>query len=243
MTRLPFRRAALLTLAASLALAACSEPAEPADGASETAAPAQPASGEITAPAGEYRLDKAHASLVFQLSHIGFSNYTGNFSNFDATLHFDPNAPETMSVTATVDVRSLTIPAPPEGFHDTLMGPDWFGAADHPQMTFRSTKVTQTGPRTASVEGELTMLGATAPVTLEVEFMGGYPGYPPYDPNARIGFSAHGTLKRSAFGFTQGLPAEGTTMGVGDLVSVEFDGEFSGPPAPEPAAADAPAEQ
>lgn len=229
MTRSPLRRAAaLLTLSASLALAACSEPAAPAG-------TAQAAPEDITAPAGEYRLDKSHASLVFQVNHIGFSNYTGMFSNFDATLRFDPAAPETMSVTASVDVSSLVIPSPPEGFHAELMGPDWFGAADHPQITFRSTKVTQTGPRTATVDGELTMLGASAPVSLEAAFIGGYPGYPPYDPNARIGFSAHGTLKRSDFGFTQGLPPEGTTMGVGDLVSVEFDGEFSGPPAPEPA--------
>lgn len=212
-----------------LVLAACSGPAQ---NAAETA-PVDAAPDEITVPAGAYTLDKSHASLVFQVNHIGFSNYTGLFSDFDAALQFDPQAPETMSVEAVIDVSSLVIPAPPEGFRETLMGPDWFKAADHPQMTFRSTKVTQTGPRTATVEGELTMLGATAPVTLEAEFIGGYPGYPPYDPNARIGFSAHGTLARSDFGFTQGLPPEGTTMGVGDLVSFEFDGEFSGPPTPE----------
>lgn len=231
MTLSSLRCAAVLPL---IALAACSGPAEPAAEAAQPPA-GQTAPGDITAPAGEYRLDKSHASLVFQVNHIGFSNYTGMFSNFDATLQFDPAAPETMSVTASVDVSSLVIPSPPEGFHAELMGPDWFAAAEHPRITFRSTKVTQTGPRTATVEGELTMLGATAPVSLKAEFIGGYPGYPPYDPNARIGFSAHGALKRSAFGFTQGLPPEGTTMGVGDLVSVEFDGEFSGPPAPDPA--------
>ena len=222
--------------ASLLVLAACSGPADDAAEVGAAPAPAaavEAAPDEITAPAGEYVLDKSHASLVFQVNHIRFSNYTGLFSDFDATLQFDPQAPETMSVEAVIDVSSLIIPTPPEGFHDTLMGPDWFGERDHPQMIFRSTKVTQTGPRTATVEGELTMLGATAPVTMEAELIGGYPGYPPYDPNARIGFSAHGTLIRSDFGFTQGLPPEGSNMGVGDLVSFEFDGEFSGPPAPE----------
>ncbi len=209
-----------------VALAACAGPAD--DTVSDATAPQ-----EITAPAGEYRLDKTHASLVFRVDHLGFSMYTGQFADYDATLQFDPEAPETMSVEATVTVPSLTIPSPPEGFLDELLGPDWFEADAHPRITFRSTKVTQTGPRSATVEGELEMLGVTAPVTMEAEFIGGYQGYPPYDPNARIGFSAHGTLNRSDFGFTQGLPPEGSSMGVGDAVSFRIDAEFSGPPAPE----------
>ncbi|WP_428407267.1 YceI family protein [Hyphococcus sp.] len=207
--------------------AACGKPAE----APQAAQPKQ----EITAPAGEYRLDKSHASLVFQIDHLGFSMYTASFSDFGATLEFNPEDPESMSVSASIKVPSLTIPAPPEGFHEELMGPDWFNARAHPGMSFRSTNVTLTGDRIATVEGELKMLGATAPVTMEAEFIGGYAGYPPYDPNARIGFSAHGTLRRSDFGFTHGLPPEGTTMGVGDLVSFEINAEFTGPPAPAPA--------
>lgn len=222
------RAASLLAASAALALAACGRNADAPE-----ASGAPPA--DIIAPAGEYRLDKSHASLVFQVNHIGFSYYTANFGDFDATLQFDPAAPETMSVEAGVNVASLAIPTPPEGFHAELMGADWFRTADFPRMTFRSTKVTQTGPRTARVDGELTMLGQTAPVSMDAEFIGGYAGYPPYDPNARIGFSAHGTLNRSDFGFTHGLPPEGSAMGVGDEVSFEINAEFSGPPAPEPA--------
>ncbi|PQA88816.1 polyisoprenoid-binding protein [Marinicaulis flavus] len=218
-----------------LSLAACGGPADDtapakqaADAPSASEAPAQ----AITAPAGEYRLDKSHANLVFRVDHLGFSHYTGIFADYDATLQFDPAAPENMSVEAVIMAPSLTVPAPPEGFHATLLGPDWFDADEYPQITFRSTKVTQTGPRKATVEGELTMLGVTAPVSMEAEFIGGYAGYPPYDPNARIGFSAHGILSRSDFGFTQGLPPEGSTMGVGDAVSFQIDAEFTGPPTP-----------
>lgn len=220
-----------LTGLSVFALAACGAPDAAPNTTPNTAIDAAPES-KIAAPAGEYRLDKAHASLVFQIDHLGFSNYTGGFADFNATLHFDPQAPENMNVEATVNVSSLMIPTPPDGFHATLMGPDWFNAAAFPQMTFRSVSVTQTGPRSATVAGELTMLGASAPATLEAEFIGGYPGYPPYDPNARIGFSAHGTLMRSDFGFTQGLPPEGSSMGVGDAVSFEINAEFTGPPAP-----------
>ena len=84
-----------------LALAACA-PREDA-AAPETAAAPQPAAAapddatpgpvvpvETPSPAGTYRLDKSHASLVFKVDHIGFSNYTGQFRAFDATLTFDP---------------------------------------------------------------------------------------------------------------------------------------------------------
>ena len=66
-------------------------------------------------------------------------------------------------------------------------------------------------------------------MTLEVTYNGGYVGHP-MDPNARIGFSAKGAFKRSDFGIAYGVPAPGTTMGVGDEVQVEIEAEFSGPP-------------
>lgn len=195
-----------------------------------TASPA-----ETTAPAGEYRLDKYHASLVWRADHLGYSFYTGSFSDFDVTMQFDPENPEAMSVTAEIDVASLSIPTPPEGFFDELMGPDWFQADAFPKIAYRSTGVTQTGPDTARVDGEMTFLGQTAPVSLNVTFNGGYEGFHPLDPQGRIGFSAEGSLKRSAFGMTYGLPPEGSNMGVGDEVTFRFDGELLGPPLPEEA--------
>lgn len=50
------------------------------------------------------------------------------------------------------------------------------------------------------------------------------------DPHARIGFSAHGSLKRSEFGIANGIPQPGSSMGVGDNVEVIIEAEFSGPP-------------
>jgi polyisoprenoid-binding protein YceI len=109
-------------------------------------APAPEAVAVVTdAPAGEYRLDRAHADLTFRVDHIGYSTYTGRFSDFDATLRFEPANPEAMSLQAAVNVSSLTLPAPPEGFTEAMLGPQWFDAAQFPTMTFRSTSVRQTG--------------------------------------------------------------------------------------------------
>jgi polyisoprenoid-binding protein YceI len=210
-----------IAIAALVLLSACAQPA------TETS----PVETAVVhdAPAGDYRLDAAHADLSFRVNHIGFSMYTARFARWDATLQFDPANPEAMNVSAAIDVSSLTLPSPPAGFTEEMLGPNWFDAAQFPQMTFQSTAVEQTGPNTARLTGDLTLRGITKPVTLDVRFNGGYAGHP-MDPNGRIGFSARGTLKRSDFGIAYGIPPEGSTMGVFDEVEFAIETEFTGPP-------------
>ena len=132
-----------------------------------------------------------------------------------------------MSVDAAIDPLSLELIAPPKGFHDELTGKAWFNAAAFPAITFHSTKVEVTGANTARLTGDLSLHGVTKPVTLEVTYNGGWPPNS-FDPGgARIGFSAHGMFKRSAFGMGMGVPAPGSTMGVGDEVEVMIETEFS----------------
>lgn len=183
-------------------------------------------------PAGTYTLDKAHASLIFKVNHLGFSNYTARFKHFDATLQFDPHNLAASSVQATIDVRSLETDYPePEklDFNKQLLSADWLDVSKFAQMTYRSKKITVTGANQMRIDGELNLHGITQPVTLEATYNGGYAGHP-MDPHARIGFSAHGSLKRSQFGVSYGIPEPGTTMGVGDNVQIIIETEFSGPP-------------
>lgn len=180
-------------------------------------------------PAGTYRLDPSHASLVFSVDHLGFSQYTAGFDRFDATLEIDPADPVSAALTAVVDVASLDLPSPPDGFPEMMLSVAWLNAGSHPQITFVSDTIRLTGDRQADVSGQLTFLGVTRPVALSVGFNGGYAGHE-MDPNARIGFSATGQLARSGFGMTIGIPPEGSTMGVGDVVSFRIEAEFTGPP-------------
>ena len=189
---------------------------------------ARAASAPVAAPAGAYSLDKPHGSLTFGLSHMGFSHYTARFTRFDINLQLDPAHPAKSSVTATVDANSLELNAPPPGFEAEIKGPQWLDAAKYPQMRFRSTRVVPTGPDTARITGDFTLHGVTKPVTLEAKFNGGYPGMS-LDPHARVGFSAHGTLKRSQFGVAAGLPPPGTNFGIGDAVEVAIEAELTGP--------------
>jgi YceI-like domain len=113
---------------------------------------------------------------------------------------------------------------------DIMKGPQMLDTSKYPLIVFQSESVRMTGARSMEVAGTLTLHGVTRPIVLTATYNGGYAGMPNMDPQARVGFSAHGALKRSDFGITFGVPAPGTTMGVGDLIDFAIEAEFTGPP-------------
>jgi polyisoprenoid-binding protein YceI len=81
---------------------------------------------------GPYTLDKGHASLIFRVNHLGFSNYTARFKRFDARLQFDPQSLAASKVVATVDANSLEtdFPDPTQvDFNAELKGDEWLDVA------------------------------------------------------------------------------------------------------------------
>jgi polyisoprenoid-binding protein YceI len=214
--------------ACAIALLAVAPPAS-SDPSESLLASEQIAPAATEAPAGGYTLDRSHASLIFRVNHLGFSRYTARFTRFDAELHFDPADPAASSVTATIDPSSIETdhPDPTYDFDAQLRTEPWLNTAQFPEMTFRSTRLELTGPHTARMIGELGLHGVTRPVTLDVTFNGGYAVHP-LDPfGARIGFSAQGSLRRSEFGISEGIPPPGSNIGVGDNVEILIEAEFT----------------
>lgn len=174
----------------------------------------QPAAAKKT-DADSYTFDKVHTQIMFSVSHLGFSFSTGSFTGFDGGFTFDEAKPENSSVQVTIDTNSITL-------HDAkweehLKSEDFFNTAAHPLMTFKSTKVEKTGDKTGRVTGDLTLLGVTKPVTLDVIF--NKAAVHPYSKQYVAGFSASGTLNRSDFGMVYGLP------GIGDEVNITIEVE------------------
>jgi polyisoprenoid-binding protein YceI len=180
-------------------------------------------------PAGTYTLDAGHTRVLFQVNHLGISNYIGLFTKMEGTLVFDPANPEAMTLTAKVDAASVEThyPDPAVDFNGVIAGPELLDAGQFPEAVFVSTGVVLTGDETAEVTGDLTLHGVTLPMTFEVRYNGGY-GVTDFDPaGARVGFSVTGVLKRSAFGMGYGVPPEGTEFGVSDAVKVIIETEFT----------------
>ncbi len=190
--------------------------------------------GEL--PAGTYKLDLSHTSLIFAVDHLGLSTYRARFTRIDGSLELDPAAPDGAKLVVWVDPKSLETDYPFEepDFDAALTGPDWLDAGQFDEITFVSKSIEMTSHHTAKVTGDLAMRGVRRPVVLDVTFNGGYVGIPgDTGAEARIGFSATGSLMRSEFGITNGIPAEGSSLGVSDEVEMLIEAEFYIPKAEE----------
>jgi polyisoprenoid-binding protein YceI len=154
-------------------------------------------------PSGAYQLEKPHASLLFRVKHMGLSSYTARFTDFDATLDFDPKNPAASHVKAIINPLSVRAEHPTDKDWDRRIGEDLMEGKEYPQIVFDSKKIDVTGEYTGKVTGDLTFLGVTEPVTLDVTFNGAANGAALYQGRDAVGFSAHGKLARSDFGLTR----------------------------------------
>jgi polyisoprenoid-binding protein YceI len=170
--------------------------------------------------AGTYVADPAHTSVTWRVNHFGLSWYTARFTKFDSTIQFDPANPPRSSVTVNIDPKSIRtdFPAPERINFDEKIAKEALQSEAHPQIRFRSTGLTATGPTTGRLTGDLTLAGVTKPVTLDVTFNGGLDN--PMDRTPMLGFSARGNFKRSEWGVRNWLPV------VGDEVQLVIEAEY-----------------
>lgn len=174
-------------------------------------------------PSGTYTLDKYHASLIWKIEHMGLSHYAGRFTDFAATVDFNPLAPEKSKLIAKINPASLETDYRSEklDFNKELaFGETWFNAGKFSKITFESTKITITGEKTGKIEGNLTFLGVTKPVILDVTFNGGYRKMP-FTNRPTIGFSATAKINRSEWGMAAYPDA------LGETVNIQIEAEFN----------------
>src|ERR1700731_1911402 len=123
----------------------------PALAAQPAVSPAMPA----MAPAGQYQLDKSHASLLLRVNHLGFSTYTTRFSRFDAELTFDPSNIPASKVVTTIAASSFEMDAAPAVGFVIGKGPKMLDPAKFPTIVFRSQKFRMTGAKSMEITGTL----------------------------------------------------------------------------------------
>ena len=166
--------------------------------------------------AGDYRLDSSHGRITWEVDHLGFSKYVGQFVNVQAQLKLDPANPTNSSLTATVPIADV---APnDDALKRHLLNADFFEVEKYPTATFTSTRIVidNDDPNEADVYGNLTIKGVTKEVKIEVEFNQAGTMRNQY----RAGFDGELKIKRSDFGITYGLPM------LGDEVEMHIEGEF-----------------
>lgn len=172
-------------------------------------------------PSGTYNVDITHASVVWKVSHLGFSTYVGRFNDFTADINFDSKEFTKSSVNVDIKVDSIDTAFPfaeKEDF-DEKLSKEWFKSGDNPSITFQSTSVSALEGDKFTIEGELNLMGQTHPVTLDATFNGATASHP-FKKLPLIGFSATTTIDRTVWGLNKYAP------NIGADVVIEIEGEF-----------------
>ncbi len=164
---------------------------------------------------GTYRVQPAPSTLAFAVRHSGVFSYRGSFSDVAATLRGDGDA---LALEGSARVDSISVVEPP-AMRASVLGPEFFDAEHHPEITFRSTAVRLADDGRAEVDGELTIRGVTRPVTA-----GGH-----YSPPRQAGFGEVAGLQletsfdRRDFGFEWQMKMPGGGDAVGWHVELDID--------------------
>ena len=116
-----------------------------------------------------WNVDAPHTEISFSVKHF-FTPVTGTFRNYEVDLRFDEEAPESSTVTVTIDVASVDTNNERRDNH--LRSPDFFDAEKYPKMTFTSSSVSQVGPNLLVAKGNLTIKETTKEIELGINLLG-----------------------------------------------------------------------
>jgi polyisoprenoid-binding protein YceI len=173
---------------------------------------------DLTALTGDYTIDTAHSTLGFVARHAMVTNVKGKFLDFSGSLHLDGGDPA--ASTASLDVKMESIDTGSADRDGHLKGADFFKTDEFPTMTFRSTSAQALGGDDYRITGDLSILGVTKPLTIDLEFNGSAK-----DPfgNERVGFEGKAEILRSEWGLTWNAALETGGVLVSDKIKLNFD--------------------
>ena len=166
--------------------------------------------GAFAAPES-YTVDPNHTHPHWEVNHLGVSNWRGQFEKTAGKFMLD-RAAKTGSLDITVQTGSVMSGdhdkgSRPRSLDEHLRSPDFFNVAEFPTMTYKSTGVKFAGDNPGSIEGNLTLLGVTKPLSLHVENWKCQAH--PMNKKEMCGGNASGSFKRTDFGMKYGVPNVG----------------------------------
>ncbi len=185
-------------------------------------APAGPAGGASSGASPEtFAYDPLHTQVFFTINHMGFTTVRGRFNTFRGTFTLDEKTPALSRADFTIDSASVDMAS---DIWDKHIMDDFLDTAHYPTITFASTRVVQTGQKTALLTGNLTRHGVTKPVTLHVTLNKVGPN-PFMSDRVDAGFQVTGDIRRSDFGMSKFIPVVGDDVGI-DIAVDGFRQDF-----------------
>ena len=168
-------------------------------------------------------LDKTTTTVHFDYDYLGLSRQSGRFKDIEGRLELSPTEPERGAVDITI--KAFAVSTGVAELDKLLRSPDFLDTARHPTIRFRSVGVRPAGERQGKVDGELTLMGVTWPVSLDVRwnYTGEHPlaaVNPSYAGKWVSGFSARTVIERSRWGLKRGIPL------ISDQIEIRIEAEF-----------------
>src|SRR3982074_1381351 len=159
-------------------------------------------------PTGTWAADPAHSKVGFAVKHMGIATVRGEFTEFEGTLEIGEDLSSAKAY-GTVKVQSVDTNEPQRDDH--LRSPDFFDAAQYPELSFESTRIEALDDEEFRITGKLTIHGVTNEIVLHADFQG-----TDTDPwgNERIGLEVTGQLSRGDYEmkFNQALGSGNTLV-------------------------------
>lgn len=173
------------------------------------------AAGTFSANATTWDIDAGHSSVNFRIEHLGITWVAGHFTSFNGSIDADKADFSDMKINLNIVANSIATGIGDRDAH--LNGEDFLNTGKFENITFKSTKVTAGKDGKLTVEGELTMLGVSAPITLDAKYNGTVKDM--YG-NTKAGFEVSGLVDRYGYGIKYNAPLEGGGMALGQNVEL-----------------------
>ena len=167
---------------------------------------------------GNYTIDPSHSHIGFTARHAMVTKVRGSFNEYEGAGYFDSEDPTKSKLELTIQADSIDTGNADRDNH--LRGNDFFDMETHPEIRFVSTQVESLGDERYRVTGDLTIKGATKPVSVEFDYTG-----TAVDPfgNQRIGFEGRTTINRKEWGVNWNAALEAGGVLVSEKVNLEFE--------------------
>jgi polyisoprenoid-binding protein YceI len=149
--------------------------------------------------ASNWAIDPARTHTTFDIDAVAYPRTHGEFRKFAGTIAVDLEHPARSRVSFHVEAQSVDVGS--ASFNDYVRSAVLLDAPRFPTIDFASTSVEKLDERRVRVTGDLTLLGVTRPLGVDVEVERRGEG-----THARLGFTARARIDRLEFGMNSGFP-------------------------------------
>jgi polyisoprenoid-binding protein YceI len=170
----------------------------------------------------KWAIDPTHSEIGFKVKHMMFTNVSGKFETYKATIATEDDNFENATIEFSGDINSINTGNIDRDNH--LKSADFFDAEIHPKLTFKSTSFKKVATDNYELIGDLNLHGVTKSVKFPVELSGIMT-----DPwgNTKVGLNILGKINRKDWGLNWNSALETGGVLVGEEVKMNIELQFA----------------